>query len=64
MRSLLIAYAAGALIALWRADGPLPTKLALALLWPVGPLAFVLTITGLVAAAAVSLVLPGPRRPA
>lgn len=40
-------YGAGVLVGLWRADAPLHTRLALALLWPIGPLAFVLTMTGL-----------------
>jgi hypothetical protein len=62
MRSLLIAYAAGAVLALWKTDGPPATRIALALLWPIGPLAFGLTVTGLLVAVAVSTVLPGPRR--
>ena len=36
------------LVGLWRTDGPLATKLTLALLWPIGPLAFLITISGLV----------------
>lgn len=48
-RTLLIAYAAGALIALWRSDaGPLE-RFALAVLWPIGPLAFIATVAVLVA---------------
>ncbi len=36
------------------------TKLALALLWPIGPLAFLVTISGLVVAAAIAFI--GPRQ--
>ena len=53
-------YMVGVLVGLWRTDGPPLTKLALALLWPIGPLAFLVTISGLVVAAAVAFI--GPRR--
>jgi len=49
-RTILIAYAAGALVALWRTDGRAMTRVMLALLWPLGPLAFVVTIGILVLA--------------
>lgn len=58
MREWLIVYVAGVLIGLWRVDGPPATKLTLALLWPVGPLAFAVTITGLMVAGAIALVAP------
>jgi hypothetical protein len=48
------------LVGLWRTDGPPATKLALALLWPIGPFAFVVTISGLIVAAAIAFI--GPRR--
>jgi hypothetical protein len=57
---LLTAYVIGVLAGLWRTDGPPATKLALALLWPLGPLAFLVTISGLVIAAAIAFI--GPRR--
>jgi hypothetical protein len=60
VRVLLIAYVAGVLVGLWRTDGPPLTKLALALVWPIGPLAFLVTISGLVVAAAIAFI--GPRR--
>ena len=43
-------YAAGALVAIWRTDAAWPTRLALAALWPVGPLALVVTVAILLAA--------------
>jgi hypothetical protein len=49
----------GVLVGLWRTDGRPATKLTMALLWPIGPLAFVVTVSGLVVAAAIALVGPG-----
>ena len=57
---LLTIYVLGVLVGLWRTDGPIATKLALALLWPVGPIAFLITISGLVVAAMIAFI--GPRR--
>jgi hypothetical protein len=57
---LLTAYVIGVLVGLWRTDGPPATKLTLALLWPIGPIAFLVTISGLVIAAAIAFI--GPRR--
>ena len=57
---LRTAYVIGVLVGLWRTDGPLATRLTLALLWPIGPLAFLITIGGLVIAAMIAFV--GPRR--
>jgi hypothetical protein len=48
------------LVGLWRTDGPPATKLALAVLWPIGPLAFLVTISGLTIAAAIAF--SGPKR--
>ena len=42
-------YLAGALVALVRTDAGWGTRVLLAALWPVGPLAFVVTVTTLVA---------------
>ena len=70
MNVLWIIYAAGALVAIWRTDAAWPTRLALAILWPLGPLAFLVTVsillaasllafplvTGLIAAAAAAVV--------
>jgi hypothetical protein len=60
VRVLLSIYVLGGLVGLWRTDGPLLTKLTHALLWPLGPLAFIVTISGLVVAAAIAF--SGPRR--
>ena len=47
-------YAVGALLAIWRTDASWPTRVALALLWPLGPLAFVVTVAILLAASLVA----------
>jgi hypothetical protein len=47
-------------VGLWRTDGSPATKLTLALLWPLGPVAFLITISGLIVAAAIAFI--GPRR--
>jgi hypothetical protein len=47
-------YAAGALIAFWRTDAAWPTRIALGLLWPIGPLAFLVTVAILVAASLIA----------
>lgn len=48
-------YAAGVLVGLVRTDGPPAARLGLAVLWPVGPLAFLATLVVLVAASVVPL---------
>ena len=47
-------YAAGALVALWRTDAAWPTRIALALLWPIGPLAFLVTVVVLLGASLIA----------
>ena len=54
MRILWAVYAAGALVALWRTDAAWPTRIALALLWPLGPLAFLVTVAILLAASLIA----------
>ena len=54
MKALLAIYAAGALVAIWRTDASWPTRLALAALWPVGPLAFLVTVAILLAASLIA----------
>lgn len=44
-------YFAGVLLGLSRTDAGWPTRLALAALWPLGPLAFVVTVSLLVTVA-------------
>jgi len=58
MRVALAIYAVGVVLGLWRTDGSLATKVTLALLWPLGPLAFLITISGLLVAAVVALAAP------
>jgi len=58
MRSALTIYLIGAIVGLWRTDGPPASKVALALLWPLGPLAFLVTITGLVLAVPIAFSRP------
>jgi hypothetical protein len=58
VRLLLTAYAIGVLVGLWRTDGPPATRATLALLWPIGPLAFVITVSGLVVAAVIAVLSP------
>jgi hypothetical protein len=47
-------YAAGAIVAIWRTDAAWPTRLALAALWPLGPLAFLVTVGILLAASLIA----------
>jgi hypothetical protein len=54
MRNVLIVYAAGVLVGLWRTDGPAASRVAPALLWPIGPLAGVVTIAGLIVAVGIT----------
>jgi hypothetical protein len=46
-----VLYIAGFAIALFRADAPVGQRLVMALLWPLGPLAFLFTVSALTAAA-------------
>jgi hypothetical protein len=50
---LLGGYLAGALVALAATDDRWPVRLALAALWPIGPLAFVAVVAVLLAVAAI-----------
>ena len=60
VRVLLTVYLIGVAVGLWRTDGPPATKLLLAALWPLGPLAFGVTISGLLIVAVIARV--GPRK--
>ena len=42
------------LLALWRTDAAWPIRIALAVLWPLGPLAFVVTVAILLAASLIA----------
>jgi len=50
VRAILTLYFVGVLIGFWRTDAKLLGRLALAVLWPIGPLAFVITVAVLLAA--------------
>ena len=52
-------YAAGVLIGLLGIDARWPTRVALALLWPLGPLAFVVTISILLVASLIAFPIVG-----
>ena len=54
MQAALVAYLTGVLLGLWRTDGPPSAKLLHALCWPLGPLAFAVTIAVLLAASLVA----------
>jgi hypothetical protein len=47
-------YVTGVLIGLLATQGGVATRLALALLWPLGPLAFFITVAGLLIVAAIA----------
>ena len=50
----LVVYAIGAAVGLARSDARWPTRLALALLWPLGPIAFIVTVAVLLIASPVA----------
>jgi hypothetical protein len=52
-------YLGGAALALWRTDASWPIRVVLALLWPIGPVAFVLTVCLLLAASMIAFPLAG-----
>ena len=47
-------YVVGVLVGLVATQGGIATRLGLALLWPLGPLAFVITVAGLLVVAAIA----------
>ena len=47
-------YVVGVLVGLFATQGGAATRIGLALLWPLGPLAFVITVAGLLVAAAIA----------
>ena len=51
MRVALLIYAVGVIAGLVLTDARPPARVALALAWPIGPLAFVTVVTGLLVAA-------------
>jgi hypothetical protein len=59
MSWIWLVYGAGVLVGLVLADGRLVTRVSLALLWPLGPAAFVVTVAILVLAAMIAFPLFG-----
>jgi hypothetical protein len=47
-------YLAGVLVGLLASQGGAATRLALAVLWPLGPLAFLITVAGLLVVATIA----------
>ena len=54
MKFVWAIYGVGAVLALWRTDAGWPTRIALALLWPVGPVAFLITVAILLGASLIA----------
>ena len=61
MNTILAIYLAGVAIGVWRTDAPLPTRLLLAVSWPIGPLAFVVVLAILLAASPFAFISPRAR---
>jgi len=59
VRVALGLYLAGVAVALWRTDAAWPTRTAVALLWPLGPAAFVITVLVLLAASLIAFPVTG-----
>ena len=52
--SIAMVYVSGVIIGLLATDGRPATRVLLALGWPLGPLAFLVTVTGLLVVAAIA----------
>ena len=52
-------YLAGVAVALWRTDAAWPTRTAVAVLWPLGPAAFLTTVLVLLAASLIAFPIIG-----
>lgn len=61
MNLVLAFYLAGVIVGLWRTDGRWPTRVLLAVLWPIGPLTFVVVVAILLAATPIAFLGPRPR---
>jgi len=59
VRVALGLYLAGVAVTLWRTDTGWPARTAVALLWPLGPAAFVLTVLLLLAASTIAFPVVG-----
>jgi hypothetical protein len=47
-------YVLGAALAVWRTDAAWPVRAAVAILWPLGPAAFILTVLLLIGASTIA----------
>jgi hypothetical protein len=54
VRLALGVYLLGVALALWRTDAPWPVRAAVAVLWPIGPAAFIVTVLLLLAASTIA----------
>jgi hypothetical protein len=61
VNTIFAVYLAGVLIGVWRTDDRWATRVLLAALWPIGPLAFVIVVAILLAASPLAF-LPRPSR--
>jgi hypothetical protein len=52
-------YLAGIAIAMWRTDASWATRTAVALMWPLGPFAFIVTVLILIAASTIAFPVVG-----
>lgn len=59
MPAVLFLYIGGVVVGLLLTDGRPIERLTLALLWPIGPLAFIVTVAILIAAAAIAFPVVG-----
>jgi hypothetical protein len=59
VNAALLVYLAGVVAGLWRTDARAAARVGLAVLWPVGPLAFVATVAVLLAASLIAFPLVG-----
>jgi len=62
VNAFLAIYLAGVAVGLWRTDAPWPSRVMLAALWPIGPVAFAVTVAILLAAAPLAFIGPKPTR--
>jgi len=59
VRVVMGVYLAGVAVALWRTDAAWPTRTTVALLWPLGPAAFLITVLGLLASSLIAFPVTG-----
>ncbi len=59
MRVTVGLYLAGIAFALWRTDAPWPMRTVVAVLWPLGPAAFIVTVSILIAASTIAFPVVG-----